>query len=204
MPKISVLISACCVTLYWATVVVKSIILARKLGKDPNILPRERIGQLTRIIWIPTIIIWILLLWRDAFINVPMKNWPVLLAYSAAIIAMIATALTFWCWRQMGTSWRIGIDPREKTSLIVSGPYRYVLHPIYSLSMVLALATLLTLPTLAMLITVAIHILMLNIEARQEENYLLKIHGQYYRDYQESVGRFIPKCCAHHTKRITD
>lgn len=192
MLKFSVLISAFCVTLYWLTVVFKSIILSRKIGKHP--LPHERIGQLTRVLWAPTIIVWIMLLWRGAFLKLSIHHpLPVFIEYSAAMIVIIATALTFWCWHQMGTSWRIGIDPLEKTQLIVTGPYRYVLHPIYSLSMVLALATLCTFPTYALLCVIAIHLAMLNIEAHREEKYLLRTHGESYRQYQESVGRFVPR-----------
>lgn len=192
MNSLPILISALCITLYWVTVGVKSVKLARKIGKDPNVLPRERTGQLARIIWAPTIILWILFLWRGVM-NPGGIALPSFLSYSAAFIVIVATILTFWCWHQMGRSWRIGIDPNEKTQLIVSGPYQYVLHPIYSLSILLGLTTLMTLPTLAMLITVSIHIFMLNAEARREETYLITTHGQSYREYQQNRGRFFPK-----------
>lgn len=182
-----ILISAACITLYWATVIVKAIRISKKIGKDPNVLPRERTGRLIRLIWAPTILAWIILLWRGTVTS------PKPLAYLAAVIVLIATALTFYCWKQMGKSWRIGIDPREKTQLIVAGPYKYVLHPIYSLSIILGISTFLTLPTPAMLLIVTVHILMLNLEARREEKYLIQIHGQVYEDYQKNRGRFIPR-----------
>lgn len=193
MIKLSILISACCVTLYWVTVVVKSFILARKIGKDPNVVPRERTGQLSRLIWVPTIICWMLLLWQGVFNpDAALFTLPASIESLASLIVILATALTFWCWREMGRSWRIGIDPNEKTKLIITGPYQFVLHPIYSLSMVLSLATFFTLPSFAMLVVIAIHITMLNIESRREENHLIRIHGQTYRDYQQRVGRFTP------------
>jgi protein-S-isoprenylcysteine O-methyltransferase Ste14 len=197
MTRIPVFISASFITLYWATVVVKSIILGRRIGKDPNVVPRERIGQLTRIIWAPTIMLWLILLWRGVFYSSDSSfQFPVFLNYSAAVLLILATALTFWCWHQMGRSWRIGIDPHEKTQLIVSGPYKYVQHPIYSLSMVIALASFITLPTVAMLLTVMVHIIMLSLEAPREEKYLLQNHGESYRKYQENVGRFVPIFCS--------
>jgi protein-S-isoprenylcysteine O-methyltransferase Ste14 len=36
------------------------------------------------------------------------------------------------------------------------------------------------------------HILLLQFEARREEQYLARIHGQPYLDYCWKVGRFIP------------
>lgn len=187
MINIPALISASCITLYWLTVIVKAIKISKQIGKDPNVLPRERNGRLIRLIWAPTILFWILLLWKGILTT------PKPLAYLAAGVVLTGTALTFYCWKKMGTSWRIGIDPREKTQLIVTGPYQYVLHPIYSLSIILGITTFLTLPTPPMLIIVVLHILMLNLEARREEKYLIKTHGTSYLKYQENRGRFIPR-----------
>lgn len=147
-----IFISACCVTLYWITVIIKSIKLAPKIGKDPNVIPRERRGQLSRVIWFPTLVAWIALLWYGALFPTPklLLGLPSFITHLAALLVMIATVLTFWCWHEMGTSWRIGIDPKEKTRLVSTGPYRYVRHPIYGLSIVLSMATWITLPTLAL------------------------------------------------------
>ena len=93
----------------------------------------------------------------------------------------------------MGKSWRMGIDPHEKTRLIVSGPYAYVRHPIYALSSVLMVASFVAVPTIPMLIVAIVHCGLLQWEARREERYLLSVHGQAYQDYLAHVGRFIPK-----------
>lgn len=201
MTKFPILISACCVTLYWVTVVVKSFMIARKIGKDPNVLPREPIGQFSRLIWIPTIILWIILLWQGVLKpSVTLFSLPSFIKTCSAWVVIITTVLTFWCWREMGRSWRIGIDPNEKTKLIFTGPYRYVLHPIYSLSMILSVATFFTLPTAPILVIIVIHLTMLKGEARREEKHLLRIHGDLYRHYQQRVGRFVPCFTEQRTK----
>lgn len=199
------IIAALSLSIYWGTVVVKLIRLSRKIGKVPNAIPRERIGRWLRVVWCPLILMWIIQLWIAAFhweykfsqisylITPEMGTLWLLGSYMGAIITLVTTALTFVCWRKMGLSWRIGIDPNETTELIVSGPYRYVLHPIYSLSMFLALATLLIVPSLLMLFTVIIHCSLLYYESLREEYYLTLKHGQKYLNYKETVGRFIPK-----------
>jgi len=201
------LIAALSLTIYWGTVVVKSIRISRKLGKDPNVIPREHLGRWLRIIWCPIIVLWILQLWlmtfhaenkllQNFYLTTPqLDSFWIFASYLGSILVLIATALTFVCWHRMGLSWRIGIDPNETTELIVSGPYRYVLHPIYGLSMLLAVATLLIAPTLLMFITILIHCCLLYFEARREEHYLILCHGQRYIDYKKTVGRFIPKLC---------
>lgn len=194
MLSIPVLISALCVTLYWATVVIKLIKLSKKIGKTPNIIPREKLGKKLRLLWGPIILLWIIQTWIGAFAQNNVTEMSTFIHYLGAVIALVATGLTFICWHKMGTSWRIGIDPLEKTQLIVTGPYKFVRHPIYSLSILLALGTFLTLPTLWMLITILIHISLLIFEAVREEQYLQIQHGQYYTNYIKTVGRFIPRC----------
>lgn len=186
-------IAACCVTLYWVTVVVKLIKLSSKIGKTPNIIPRERLGRKLRLLWGPVILFWIIQTWLGAINPTLTANLSPIIPYTGAIIALLATALTFICWHKMGTSWRIGIDPKEKTQLIFTGPYQFVRHPIYSLSILLAIGTWLTVPTLLLLITVILHISLLVFEALREEQYLIKQHGQIYINYIKMVGRFIPK-----------
>ncbi|MDQ6939799.1 MAG: isoprenylcysteine carboxylmethyltransferase family protein [Verrucomicrobiota bacterium] len=93
----------------------------------------------------------------------------------------------------MGKSWRIGIDPHEKTPLVFSGPFRIVRHPIYTLSILLMFGTLATTPTPTMLVIAIVHIACLQFEARREEAYLLTKHGDSYATYSRRVGRFLPR-----------
>ena len=191
------------VTLYWGTVLVKAIRLSRKIGKDPNVLPREKTGLILRMIWFPTIIAWCTLpwiavlrgfsgywLWRSLW---PMM-WPAeLLGAVAAAAGFVAFVLTLACWRQMGRSWRIGIDPGERTEMIVHGAYQWVRHPIYTLSIVLMITTLLAVPTPLMLAVACVHIVLITLESLREERYMQKIHGESYNAYRRRTGRFIPR-----------
>ncbi|NNM88729.1 MAG: isoprenylcysteine carboxylmethyltransferase family protein [Phycisphaerae bacterium] len=197
-------VCACVLAVYWGTVAVKARRLARKIGKDPNVIPREKIGRWMRIIWAPTIAAWCVQPWLIAFgvghrtfwlrrLLKPADPAVALAALIGMLLAVVALVLTIICWRRMGLSWRIGIDPAERTELIVQGPYRLVRHPIYALSILLMLGVVLAIPTPLMLVTAGIHIIMLQIEARREETHLLKIHGSQYGRYKEAVGRFIPR-----------
>lgn len=107
--------------------------------------------------------------------------------FVGAAVCVGTTIATFSCWREMGRSWRIGIDPEEKTQLIFSGPFRIVRHPIYAPSILLVLGT------LAMLVITIVHIACLQSEARREEIYLLEKHVRVYADYMRHVGRFLPR-----------
>ena len=207
--RIPALLAALSLTIYWFWVLVKLVVLGRKLGKDPNAMPRERIGQLMRILWYPCIFVLLIGLWTAVFKEpAPMGSpgaWPItcwlwmpgmawwIAALPATLLCIACTAFTFVCWRKMGRSWRIGIDPNEKLELVSTGPYRYVRHPIYALRMVINLCAFLMAPTLLVLVPAAVDVFLLQIEARREERYMESQHGEEYARYKKSVGRFVPR-----------
>jgi protein-S-isoprenylcysteine O-methyltransferase Ste14 len=183
---------------YWARVIKLVLKQRRRTGRSANFLPAEPMGRFLRLIWYPLVALWIALpllaAWhtRDLLCDLPLVQW------SAVGVAICALALTMACWRRMGKSWRMGIDPDEKTHLIVSGPYAYVRHPIYALSSVLMISSAVAVPSIAMIAIAVLHCGLLQWEARREEAYLIETHGQAYRDYLASVGRFIPKSLSAH------
>lgn len=187
---------------YWARVLKLVRKTRKKTGQSAQFVPSEPLGRALRILWYPTVALWVLHPWLTVaayFIDLrlpalftPLWTSPLTL-YPATAIALLALWGTLICWRKMGTSWRMGINPGEKTELIVSGPYAYVAHPIYALQQLLALASAAILATPLILIVAAIELLFLQWEARREEQHLISVHGEIYANYNRSVGRFIPR-----------
>src|SRR5437667_354343 len=164
---------------YWARVV-RLVYKQRRNKTSANFLPPEPLGRALRLVWYPVVSLWIALPIYSAFrprllYHLPALEWIAVALGAAALIA------TLVCWKRMGKSWRMGIDPHEKTRLIVSGPYAYVRHPIYALSSVLMVASFVAVPTIPMLIVAIVHCGLLQWEARREERYLLSVHGQAYQ-----------------------
>ena len=200
MPNLPSLIIAVILTAYWGRVVRLVYKTRKNTGHGANFAPPEPVGRLLRFIWVPLVGIWIIHPYITAFTatdHLPRPLQPLFLSaglsWSAAAVAALALAGTLICWKKMGKSWRMGIDPAEKTQLIFTGPYAYVRHPIYALSSLLMLATLAAVPSPLMLATAATHLLLLQWEARREENHLAAHHGQSYLDYCRQVGRFLPR-----------
>jgi len=87
----------------------------------------------------------------------------------------------------------MGIDPKEKTQLVFTGPFAYVRNPIYGLSQLLAVMAVLIVPSPLMILIGITHIILMQWEVRREEVYLLATHGDSYAAYLSNVGRFIPR-----------
>ncbi|MEQ0575377.1 isoprenylcysteine carboxylmethyltransferase family protein [Mycobacterium tuberculosis] len=93
----------------------------------------------------------------------------------------------------MGVQWRIGVDEQENTTLVRTGPFKWVRHPIYTAMMAFGLGLLLVTPNLVALAGFILLVATLEVHVRRvEEPYLLRTHSAVYRGYTASVGRFVP------------
>ncbi len=191
LPAIAAALAAVCVAGYWAAIVVRAAFASRRLGRDPNVVPRERVGQLLRLVWLPVVILWIRGTWRGAAAVPP--GGSAVLGAAGATVCVLALAGTAWCWRCMGESWRMGIDPRERTRLVTEGPYRRIRHPIYGLSILLALGSLAAIPLPAVAGPALLHAVLMVVESLREERHLARVHGEAWRQYAARTGRFLPR-----------
>lgn len=116
--------------------------------------------------------------------------WVRIVGAITAVVGILATAGAQW---QMGESWRIGVDPAERTGLVTAGVFARIRNPIFT-AMVIAAAgfTLLVANWVAVVGLVAL-VAALEVQVRAvEEPYLARIHGAAYHAYASDAGRFVP------------
>jgi protein-S-isoprenylcysteine O-methyltransferase Ste14 len=186
-------------TIYWGRVMRLVYKVRRNTGKSANLRPPERLGRALRLLWVPIVTVWITQGYLAGLLPHDSLPWLVrplnqnaIVGWGAVVVGVMALSATMVCWKKMGKDWRMGINPDEKTQLIVSGPYAYVRHPIYALSSILMLATVAAIPSPLMLAAGLVHLSLLQWEARREEQYLVVHHGEAYADYRRRVGGFVP------------
>ncbi|MCW5890450.1 MAG: isoprenylcysteine carboxylmethyltransferase family protein [bacterium] len=132
------------------------------------------------------------LAWTGAAPPWPPLARPATLWAGLALVA-VGTAGTLWAQLAMGTSWRIGVDPSERTALVTDGPFRWVRNPIFT-AMLIGLAGLLLLVP-GPLATLAFAITLAGVELQvrtAEEPYLVRTHGAAYLRWAARTGRFLP------------
>jgi protein-S-isoprenylcysteine O-methyltransferase Ste14 len=197
-PRAFALVLGLILATYWARVIRMVLKQRRRTGRDANFVPPEPLGRAIRIVWCPVVVAWV----AHPFINASTRRPPAFLAplaehdslaITGLLLAIAALAGSWVCWKRMGKSWRMGIDPNESTQLIVTGPYAYVRHPIYALSSLLVIAAVLVIPSPLMLVLAVIHLACLQWEARREERHMLSTTGDQYAAYRARVGRFFPR-----------
>ncbi|WP_119069972.1 methyltransferase family protein [Rubrobacter indicoceani] len=105
----------------------------------------------------------------------------------------VGLAATLLSQASMGTSWRIGVDEAERTNLVTGGPFAIVRNPIFSAMFVASLGLILLVPNMLALAGFAVLVAAVELQVRfVEEPYLLRTHGDRYRQYASRVGRFAP------------
>lgn len=117
---------------------------------------------------------------------------PAIQALGLATCA-VGIAATFYAQVMMGDSWRVGVEPTERTELVTSGPYSLMRNPIYTAWMATFAGIVLLVPSWlsfagALILLGSMELLV----RRAEEPYLVQVHGAAYLGYAARVGRFLP------------
>ncbi len=108
-------------------------------------------------------------------------------------LAVLGIVLTVWAQLDMGDSWRVGVDESESTALVHTGMFGRVRNPIYTAMLTFGVGIALLAPNFVTIAGLILAVGALEVQVRRvEEPYLLGKHGDAYRGYTASVGRFIP------------
>jgi protein-S-isoprenylcysteine O-methyltransferase Ste14 len=118
------------------------------------------------------------------------------LQHPALVLIGVGLLLVSFVWiliaqKQMGDSWRIGIDKEQKTSLVSHGVFRLSRNPIFLGMRVNLLGLFFTLPNAVTLAALALGEALIQIQVRLEEEYLSRVHGEEYEQYRRQTPRWL-------------
>jgi protein-S-isoprenylcysteine O-methyltransferase Ste14 len=116
-----------------------------------------------------------------------------MVAVGGLVAGVAGLAVVLLAQSAMGTSWRIGIDSSERTDLVTSGLFGWVRNPIFTGMVAVAAGVVFMAPTLVAVLSLACLVAAVQIQVRvSEEPYLVRAHGECYRRYASTAGRFLP------------
>lgn len=179
--------------IYWGGVLIQGRRIRKRIGRSPNLKPRDPRERVLWAGWMLVIFTWILqpLVLRGKYLRPEcLQPWGLGLGILLTVAGYVAT---LWCYVTMGNAWRIGINRQEKNQLVSSGPYRWIRHPIYAFQTVMLAGAVLLLPTICSVVVLVVHLFFVRLKARDEEAYLLGVHGENYRELMRRTGGLFPK-----------
>ncbi|HEY8474237.1 MAG TPA: isoprenylcysteine carboxylmethyltransferase family protein [Natronosporangium sp.] len=112
---------------------------------------------------------------------------------AGTVLAVAGLVATLVAQADMGRSWRVGVDPTERTTLVTSGAFGLVRNPVFTAMCATLLGMTLMVGNLLAVLATVVLIGSVELQVRAiEEPYLLRTHGRSYAGYAARVGRFLP------------
>jgi protein-S-isoprenylcysteine O-methyltransferase Ste14 len=127
--------------------------------------------------------------WVD-FAAVGLPGW---LRLGGLPVGVAGVSLFAWMFRHLGLNVTSTSMPRAQATLVTSGPYRWVRHPMYTAAIILLIATVLFTANWVVALGGGGVMGLLVLRSRVEEQRLVEKFGDAYRNYQRTTGRFWPR-----------
>ena len=118
---------------------------------------------------------------------------PLGVQVAGLVLALTGFAATLAAQTGMGASWRIGVDPDDRTDLVTGGVFAHVRNPIFTAMVAAQAGVVLMVPTWISVLALLALVAAVQLQVRAvEEPYLRAVHGADYAAYAARAGRFVP------------
>ena len=169
----------------------------RKHGEEQNTLKKREEGLASKIASILGLIGFVAILIYA--INPSWLSWasllvPLWLRWIGVGTALLGFGLLQWAQNTLGKNWSDTPRMMKEQSLITSGPYHFIRHPIYS-AFLLILGSTFFISANWLIGLTWIGMTALEIASRIgfEESLMLEYFGDPYREYMKRTGRLLPR-----------
>lgn len=187
------------ITYFGLTFVLKSVIVALRIGKNPLVLPKDDsafglIGVYFKLTII-SMLIYVLVFaffpsWYDSFLPIIQLDNSNLKYIGLGLLAF-ALIWTIIAQVHMKNSWRIGIDTESKTELVTTGLFGYSRNPIFFGMIICLVGLFFVTPNALTALFLILGYILIQIQIRLEEEFLTKEHGHHYLSYKQKVRRLL-------------
>lgn len=169
----------------------------RKHGEEQNTLKKREEGLASKIagllgmLGLVAIAIYAI---RPAWLSWSSLPLPLWLRWTGVCLALLGFALLQWAQNTLGRNWSDTPRMIKEQSLITSGPYRFIRHPIYTaFLLILGSTVLISANWLIGLAWISMTVIEVTSRIGFEENLMLDYFGDEYREYMKRTGRLLPR-----------
>ena len=109
------------------------------------------------------------------------------------ILGILALLLFIWVHSNLGRNFSAKLRITDKQTLVETGPYRWVRHPMYTAFYMLHIAAFFLTANWFIGVTWLIGLsIIIALRVNREEAMMMKTFGDQYRSYMKRTGRFVP------------
>lgn len=114
-------------------------------------------------------------------------GWTRIIAVILCFASLLITMLGHF---DMAQSWRIGIDRVNDAPLVQTGLFRFSRNPVFLSMIVVLISIFFLIPNAITLLILVSGYILIQLQVRLEEEFLLQKHGDVYKRYCEKVRRW--------------
>jgi protein-S-isoprenylcysteine O-methyltransferase Ste14 len=158
-------------------------------------LVRDQRGRHSRSAWLLRLVVVALLVVAVHFLTrgrpPPALAQPTQgVALAGAVLCVVGLAFAIWARVTVGRHWALPIAERDESDLVVTGPFAYVRHPIYTGVIAMLAGSALNVPgAYAEVLTAILSLLVL---ARKDDRDMSRQLPAVYPAYMQRTKRFVP------------
>jgi len=111
---------------------------------------------------------------------------------ASVVVTWAGVALAIWARTILGSNWSGTVTVKQNHTLVRSGPYATVRHPIYSGLLLAGIGTALAIGEVHSVLAVAIGLVSLRLKSKLEERFMIERFGQEYEEYRQHSWALVP------------
>ena len=133
------------------------------------------------------------------FIYPPLMAWgqlevlPMAVRWGAVAVLILLIPAFYWIFSSLANNISPTVAIRSKHELVISGPYRWIRHPLYTFGFIMIMAICAALANWFIFTMAILTWIPLAMRTPLEEARLIETFGDEYREYMEQTGRYFPK-----------